>query len=117
MMSRVLLVLAFLAIATLSVDAFVAPRPSAFVKLQTTALEACRRNTKKEKAKRNQQNMRKFQVGTGRRGMTRRKLLKKQQASDMRALEQEYIMKAFTTMAAPNTDAAEAEERSEAAKA
>ena len=60
---------AFLVLAAASVSAFVAPKhmPSSLVAQTTSdslvALEACRRNTKKEKRQRNQENMRKFKRG------------------------------------------------------
>ena len=59
-------------------------------------LESCRRNAKKEKIKRNRENMRKFKTG-GRKGLSRRKLLKKAQASKARQTEAEFIAKCFIT--------------------
>ena len=67
----------------------------------TTALEACRVNAKKEKIKRNRENMRKFKTG-GRRGTSRRKLIKKTLSSKARQSENEFIAKCFITMAPPN---------------
>ena len=80
-----------------------APMPTFGVK-SSTALEACRVNAKKEKIKRNRENMRKFQTG-GRRGTSRRKTLKKIQSSTARAEEAEFIAKCF--IASPPPDAEE----------
>ena len=60
-------------------------------------LFACRTNAKKEKMKRNRENMRKFKTG-GRRGVSRRKLMKKGQASKARQEEAEFIAKCFTSV-------------------
>jgi len=59
-------------------------------------LFACRVSAKKEKLKRNRENMRKFKTG-GRRGTSRRKLLKKAQSSKARQDESEFIAKCFLT--------------------
>jgi len=85
-----------------SLQAF-APMPTFGVK-SSTALEACRVNAKKEKIKRNRENMRKFQTG-GRRGQSRRKTLKKIASSSARAEEAEFIAKCF--IATPPPDAEE----------
>jgi hypothetical protein len=65
----------------------------------STSLDACRMNAKKEKIKRNRENMRKFKKG-GRKGLSRRKLLKKAQASKARQEESEFISKCFTAIPA-----------------
>jgi hypothetical protein len=71
--------------------------------ISATPLFACRSNAKKEKIKRNRENMRKFKT-TGRKGTTRRKLLKKAQASKARQEESEFISKCFITVPAPNSE-------------
>lgn len=76
---------------------------SASVKFDT-ALEGCRVNAKKEKIKRNRENMRKFKTG-GRKGLSRRKLIKKALASKARQSENEFIAKCYITTAPPNVDA------------
>jgi hypothetical protein len=68
-----------------------------------TSLDACRSNAKKEKIKRNRENMRKFKKG-GRKGLSRRKLLKKALASKARGEEAEFITKCFATIPAPNSE-------------
>jgi hypothetical protein len=68
----------------------------------TTTLFACRSNAKKEKIKRNRENMRKFKTGGGRKGLSRRKLLKKAQASKARQDESEFIAQCFITVPASN---------------
>lgn len=91
--------------ALLEFQAF-APLPSFRLKTQgfcSTELEACRVNAKKEKIKRNRENMRKFKV-TGKRGTSRRKTLKKLQASKARQEEAEFITKCFTAVPAPGSD-------------
>ena len=80
-------------------QAFV-PRLSFTPRLATFGLDACRQNAKKEKIKRNRENMRKFKTG-GRKGTSRRKLLKKAQSSKARQEESEFIAKCFTTVPAP----------------
>ena len=60
-------------------------------------------NAKKDKRKRNRENMRKFKTG-GRRGTSRRKLMKKALASKARQEENEFIAKCFITTAPPNSD-------------
>lgn len=62
-----------------------------------TNLEACRTNAKKEKIQRNRENMRKFKTGGGKKGLTRRKLLKKAQSSKARQDEAEFIAKCYIT--------------------
>ena len=53
--------------------------------------------------KRNRDNMRKFKT-TGRRGTSRRKLLKKAQAAKARQSESEFIAKCFMTVPPPNAE-------------
>jgi hypothetical protein len=67
----------------------------------STFLFASRTNAKKEKIKRNRENMRKFST-PGRRGTSRRKILKRAQASKARQEENEFIAKCFITGPAPN---------------
>ena len=62
--------------------------------LSSTELFSCRVNAKKEKIKRNRENMRKFS-SPGKRGTSRRKVLKKAQASEARQKENEFISKCF----------------------
>jgi len=69
----------------------------------STGLFACRTNAKKEKIKRNRENMRKFKTG-GRKGLSRRKLLKKAQSSKARQTEAEFIAKCFTNLPPPNSE-------------
>lgn len=66
----------------------------------STSLFASRVNAKKEKLKRNRENMRKFAT-PGRRGTSRRKILKKAQSSKARQEENEFIAKCFITGPAP----------------
>jgi hypothetical protein len=66
----------------------------------STSLDACRSNAKKEKIKRNRENMRKFRTG-GKKGLTKRKLLKKAQASKARQSESEFIAKCFIAIPPP----------------
>ena len=70
----------------------------------STSLYGCRVNAKKEKIKRNRENMRKFS-SPGKRGTSRRKVLKKAQASEARQKENEFISKCFIT--GPDADEAE----------
>ncbi|CAB9496925.1 expressed unknown protein [Seminavis robusta] len=107
MVPRALLLLALLVLAV-STQAFtVTPSPLATRSISSaafdTALEGCRVNAKKEKIKRNRENMRKFKVG-GRKGTSRRKLLKKALASKARQEEAEFISKCFITSSAPNSE-------------
>jgi len=76
----------------------------------TTSLESCRTNAKKEKIKRNRENMRKFRTG-GRRGLSRRKLLKKAQASKARQEEAEFIARCFITVPPPETQSEDRDNR------
>ena len=76
----------------------------------TTSLEACRMNAKKDKRKRNRENMRKFKTG-GRKGISRRKLMKKALASKARQSENEFIAKCYITTAPPNMENDSAPER------
>lgn len=69
----------------------------------TTSLFASRVNAKKEKRKRNRENMRKFS-SPGKRGTSQRKILKKLQANAARERENEFIAKCFITGPAPNAD-------------
>lgn len=69
----------------------------------SSPLFACRTNAKKEKIKRNRENMRKFKT-TGRRGTSRRKTLKKLQSSRARAEEAEFIAQCFSTVPPPNSE-------------
>jgi hypothetical protein len=100
MMGRALLLIVALAVFALSAEAFA---PSILPVSSTIALQACRTNAKKEKRQRNRENMRKFKTG-GKRGLSRRKILKKQQASSARQLENEFISKCFQTVPAPNSE-------------
>ena len=83
-----------------------APR-TAFLKTaqltSTTDLSACRVNAKKEKIKRNRENMRKFST-PGKKGLSRRKTLKKGQASKARQEENEFIAKCFIVGPVPNSE-------------
>ena len=79
-----------------------APR-AFFVKpalVPSTTLFACRTNAKKEKRQRNRENMRKFAT-PGRKGLSKRKLLKKAQAAKARQSEAEFIAKCFITDQGP----------------
>mmetsp|Transcript_55377 Transcript_55377/g.134491 ORF Transcript_55377/g.134491 Transcript_55377/m.134491 type:complete len:107 (-) Transcript_55377:423-743(-) len=98
MFSQRLFLVAILAMAALfSVDAFtVRPTFSSTQPASSTLLESCRRNAKKEKIKRNRENMRKFST-PGRRGTSRRKVLKKALATKARQEESEFISKCFIT--------------------
>lgn len=76
-----------------------APAPTFARTLSTsstaTTLEACRVNAKKEKRQRNRENMRKFK----KRGkVSRKKMMRKLQSNDARAVENEFIAKCFTTV-------------------
>jgi hypothetical protein len=63
---------------------------------------ASRVNAKKEKIKRNRDNMRKFK-SVGRKGTSRRKMLKKAQASKARQTEAEFIAQCYITAPPPNS--------------
>jgi len=86
-----------------SIDAFTVLPASKTV--TSTSLFGCRVNAKKQKIKRNRENMRKFS-SPGKRGTSRRKVLKKAQAGEQRQRENEFINQCFITGA----DADEAEE-------
>ena len=77
-------------------------RPAA-ASATSTSLDACRVNAKKEKRQRNRENMRKFST-PGKRGMSRRKILKKSLASKARQEENEFIAKCFLTGPVPNSE-------------
>ncbi|KAL7466993.1 hypothetical protein ACHAXS_007261 [Conticribra weissflogii] len=64
---------------------------------------ASRVNAKIEKRKRNRENMRKFKKG-GRRGTSRKKMMRKMQSSAARQIENEFIAKCFMTVPPPNAD-------------
>merc|ERR1719390_554672 len=95
-----IVVLAIAAISTTEAFAPIAPAPVAV----SSSLFGCRVNAKKEKIKRNRENMRKFS-SPGKRGTSRRKVLKKAQASEARQKENEFISKCFIT--GPDADEAE----------
>ena len=101
---------AYLILAAASVSAFVAPKhmPSSLVAQTTSdslvALEACRRNTKKEKRQRNQENMRKFKRGAApaqrgaggkKKSLSRKKLTLKAQAAKEKGREATFMSKLF----------------------
>ena len=73
------------------------------VTVSSTSLFASRTNAKKEKIKRNRENMRKFSA-PGRRGTSRRKLFKKAQSQKARQEENEFIAKCFITVPPPNSE-------------
>eukprot|EP00523_Entomoneis_sp_CCMP467_P005481 CAMPEP_0168744610 /NCGR_PEP_ID=MMETSP0724-20121128/14182_1 /TAXON_ID=265536 /ORGANISM="Amphiprora sp., Strain CCMP467" /LENGTH=102 /DNA_ID=CAMNT_0008792279 /DNA_START=80 /DNA_END=388 /DNA_ORIENTATION=+ len=97
MMTRFFLLLALVAFAC---EAF-APLPTFGVRSSAAVepLFSCRTNAKKEKIKRNRDNMRKFKK-TGRRGTSRRKMMKKALASKARQEEAEFIAKCFISVPA-----------------
>lgn len=66
-------------------------------------LFACRVNAKKEKIKRNRENMRKFKTA-GRRGTSRRKIMKKALSTRARQEENEFISKCFISVPAPGEE-------------
>ena len=66
-------------------------------------LFSCRTNAKKEKIKRNRENMRKFKT-SGRRGTSRRKIMKKALSTKARQDESEFIAKCFISTPAPVED-------------
>lgn len=103
-MARSLLFVVALALVA-STQAFVPSTPiGAKIAVEsTTSLDACRVNAKKEKRLRNRDNMRKFQ----KRGGSRKKIVKKQLASQERQNENEFIAKCFMTMAPPENPAQE----------
>jgi hypothetical protein len=84
----------------LELQAFVIPTlPSS---ASVSPLMASRVNAKKEKIKRNRDNMRKFK-SVGRKGTSRRKMLKKAQASKARQTEAEFIAQCYITAPPPNS--------------
>jgi hypothetical protein len=83
-------------------QAFV-PRATFAPRVASTELAACRTNAKKEKIKRNRENMRKFKTGGGKKGISRRKLMKKALSSTARQSEAEFISKCFITVPPPVT--------------
>lgn len=87
-----------------------APRPALFGVRATTSLDACRVNAKKEKIKRNRENMRKFKTG-GKKTLTRRKMMKKVESGKARQSENEFIAKCFLTIAPPAVKEEEEERR------
>ena len=76
----------------------------------STCLFGCRVNAKKEKMKRNRENMRKFKT-TGKRGLSRRRLFKKAQAAKARQEENEFIAKCFLHLPAPGAEEGEGEKK------
>lgn len=105
-----------------SVGALIAPTafPKALVTSPTTAaageslvaLEACRRNTKKEKRQRNQENMRKYKKGAppGRgaggkkKSLSRKRLTLKAQATKEKARESVFMSKLFLATGGVSTE-------------
>jgi len=81
-------------------QAFVA-RPTFGVRTSVAVepLFSCRTNAKKDKRKRNRENMRKFKT-SGKRGTSRRKMMKKALASKARQEEAEFIAKCFISVPA-----------------
>ena len=77
-----------------------APHLSFTPRTTVEPLFACRVNAKKEKIKRNRENMRKFKT-SGRRGTSRRKIMKKALSTKARQEESEFISKCFITSPAP----------------
>jgi len=80
-----------------------APTPSFGVRTaveSTTELQGCRVNAKKEKRQRNRENMRKFQ----RRGLSKRKTMKKAFSAQARQAENEFLAKCFTSVPPPNAE-------------
>ena len=71
----------------------------------TTSLDASRTNAKQEKRKRNRENMRKFKKG-GRRGTSRKKMMRKMQSGAQRQIENEFIAKCFMTVPPPSDEKA-----------
>ena len=102
-MIRSLLAFAVLATLALSTQAFVVFPVGQAVKTTTstsTSLDASRLNAKIEKRKRNRDNMRKFQKG-GKKGMSKKKMMRKMQSSAARQVENEFIAKCFMTIPPP----------------
>ena len=84
-------------------QAFVAAPFSRPALATTTSLDASRVNAKQEKRKRNRENMRKFKKG-GKRGTSRKKMMRKMQSSAQRIVENEFIAKCFMTVPPPNSE-------------
>eukprot|EP00571_Detonula_confervacea_P016948 CAMPEP_0172303932 /NCGR_PEP_ID=MMETSP1058-20130122/5421_1 /TAXON_ID=83371 /ORGANISM="Detonula confervacea, Strain CCMP 353" /LENGTH=109 /DNA_ID=CAMNT_0013014969 /DNA_START=83 /DNA_END=412 /DNA_ORIENTATION=- len=100
-MIRTLFTVAVLAAAAVSTQAFVAPsigQPA--LATSTTSLDASRIHAKKEKRQRNRDNMRKFKKG-GKRGTSRKKMMRKLQSGAARQVENEFIAKCFLTIPPP----------------
>mmetsp|Transcript_14428 Transcript_14428/g.22264 ORF Transcript_14428/g.22264 Transcript_14428/m.22264 type:complete len:106 (-) Transcript_14428:97-414(-) len=102
-MIRSLLFAALLAVFAISTEAFVAAPFSRPALATTTSLDASRINAKQEKRKRNRENMRKFKRG-GKRGTSRKKMMRKVASSAQRIVENEFIAKCFMTVPPPNSD-------------
>merc|ERR1712071_140094 len=96
MAPRTLLLIIAFALAATFTQAFVTA-PTFSASQSTTSLDACRVNAKKEKRLRNRDNMRKFQ----KRGGSRKRIIKKQLASQERQIENEFIIKCFMTIPPP----------------
>lgn len=73
-----------------------APHLTVTSRTSLAPLFSCRVNAKKEKIKRNRENMRKFKTA-GRRGTSRRKIMKKALSTRARQEETEFINKCFMT--------------------
>eukprot|EP01082_Thalassiosira_pseudonana_P009245 g8218.t2 g8218 g8218.t1 contig29:27121-27938(-) len=86
-----------------SSQAFVASPLSRPALTTTTSLDASRINAKQEKRKRNRENMRKFKKG-GKRGTSKKKMMRKMQSGIARQTENEFIAKCFMTVPPPNSD-------------
>ncbi len=85
-------------------QAFVVPSIGQPALLSTaTSLDASRINAKQEKRKRNRENMRKFKKG-GKRGTSKKKMMRKLQSGAARMVENEFIAKCFMTVPPPNSD-------------
>ncbi|KAL3758566.1 hypothetical protein ACHAWU_008320 [Discostella pseudostelligera] len=104
-MIRSLLALAVLAALAISTQAFVVPSIGQpyLLSTSTTSLDASRINAKQEKRKRNRENMRKFKKG-GKRGTSKKKMMRKLQSGAARMVENEFIAKCFMTVPPPNSD-------------
>eukprot|EP00980_Cylindrotheca_fusiformis_P000240 scaffold52_cov183-Cylindrotheca_fusiformis.AAC.19 len=103
MFHRLFLVVALTLAVAFSVEGFSPVSTMMKPAATSTALFASRVNAKKEKLKRNRENMRKFAT-PGRRGTSRRKILKKAQSAKARQLENEFIAKCFMTGPVPNEE-------------
>merc|ERR1719217_1340616 len=103
-MIRSLLAFAVLAALAVSTQAFVVPPAGqSTLVASTTSLDASRVNAKQEKRKRNRENMRKFKKG-GRKGTSKKKLMRKAASSVQRQVENEFIAKCFITVPPPNSE-------------